>query len=94
MPDRFVEMYVVARDWWRNVDVRLLPGEEGRTTVFVVDFRDGCQYFGYTRGSVVGRVGSLMIESGGWGCDAFCERLHQRWSCISAGGVAGWFRGY
>ena len=71
MPAWLAEQIKVARDWWRNVDARLLPGEEGRTTVFVVDFHDGCQYFGYTRKSVVARVASLMSESGDWGSNAF-----------------------
>ena len=71
VPDRFVEMYLVARDWWRDDDVRSLPGEEGRTTVFVVDFRDGCRYFGYTRESVAGRVASLMSDLAGWGSNVF-----------------------
>ena len=65
------EQIKFARDWWRNVDARLLPGEEGRTTVFVVDFHDGCQFFGYTRKSVVARVASLMSESGDWGSSPY-----------------------
>ena len=51
--------------------VCLLPGEEGGHTVFVIEFYDGCKYFGYTRKSVVARVASLMSESGGWGSNAF-----------------------
>ena len=71
VPDGFAEMYLVARDWWRDDDARLLPGEESRTTVFVVDFRDGCRYFGYTGESVVGRMASLMSDLGGFGSNPF-----------------------
>ena len=44
---------------------------QGGHTVFVIEFYDGCKYFGYTRKSVVARVASLMSESGGWGSNAF-----------------------
>ena len=71
VPDGFAEMYLVARDWWRDDDARLLPGEESWTTVFVVDFRDGCRYFGYTGESLVGRVASLMSDLGGFGSNPF-----------------------
>ena len=60
-----------ARDWWHDNPVCLLPGEESGHTVFVIEFYDGCKYFGYTRESVVARVASLMSESGGWGSNAF-----------------------
>ena len=50
----------VARDWWRDDDARVLPGEESGTTVFVVEFQDGCQFFGYTHRSVFVRLGELM----------------------------------
>ena len=56
---------------WHDDPVCLLPGEEGGHTVFVIEFYDGCKYFGYTRKSVVARVASLMSESGGWGSNAF-----------------------
>ena len=48
----------VARDWWRDDDARVLPGEESGTTV--VEFQDGCQFFGYTHRNVFVRLGELM----------------------------------
>ena len=63
--DRSVEMDVVARDWWRDDDARLLPGEEGGATTFMVEFEDGCRYCGYTGGSVFERLRQLM----GGSCD-------------------------
>ena len=36
-----------------------LPGEEGGATVFQIEFRDGCRYFGYTEGGVFARVAAL-----------------------------------
>ena len=65
------DAFKFARDWWHDDPVCLLPGEEGGHTVFVIEFYDGCKYFGYTRKSVVARVASLMSESGGWGSNAF-----------------------
>ena len=70
IPDRRVEMYLVATNWWLEEGARPLPGEESQTTVFVVDFSDGCAYFGYTRESVAGRVASLMSDLG-WGGSEF-----------------------
>ena len=54
------DAFKFARDWWHDDPVCLLPGEEGGHTVFVIEFYDGCKYFGYTRKSVVARVASLM----------------------------------
>ena len=78
VPYRFVDIYLVARDWWREDDVRSLPGEESRTTVFVVDFRDGCRYFGYTRGSVFGRLSELMGGPLDRGSDGFVREHGRR----------------
>ena len=61
----------LARDWWRDGDARLLPGEASGRTVFVVDFWDGCRYFGYTRGSVFARVAELVSEMPGLGSHPF-----------------------
>ena len=47
-PDRLAEMNLVARDWWGRDNPRLLPGECGGVTVFVMDFADGCRFYGYT----------------------------------------------
>ena len=71
VPAGLAEQIKFARDWWHDDPVCLLPGEEGGHTVFVIEFYDGCKYFGYTRKSVVARVASLMSESGGWGSNAF-----------------------
>lgn len=71
LPASSAELFQLARDWWRDDDARLLPGEEGGRTVFVVDFRDGCRYFGYTRGSVFNRVASLLCELEGSGANPF-----------------------
>ena len=71
VPAWLAEQIKFARDWWHDDPVCLLPGEEGGHTVFVIEFYDGCKYFGYTRKSVVARVASLMSESGGWGSNAF-----------------------
>ena len=71
MPAWLAEQIKFARDWWHDDPVCLLPGEESGHTVFVIEFYDGCKYFGYTRKSVVTRVASLMSESGGWGSNAF-----------------------
>ena len=71
VPAWLAEQIKFARDWWHDDPVCLLPGEEGGHTVFVIEFYDGCKYFGYTRKSVAARVASLMSESGGWGSNAF-----------------------
>ena len=60
VPDQFVDAFMTARHWWGEDDSRLLPGEEGGSTVFVVDFTDGCRYCGYTSGGVFSRLGELM----------------------------------
>ena len=55
----------------RADDDHLLPGEQGGRTVFVLDFWDGCRYFGYTRGSVFGRLATLLSEPGSFGFNPF-----------------------
>ena len=60
VPDRFVDAFMTTRHWWGEDDSRLLPGEEGGSTVFVVGFADGCRYCGYTSGGVFSRLGELM----------------------------------
>ena len=52
--DGSADLSLFASDWWRDDDARLLPGEESRRTVYQIEVRDGCQYFGYTRGGVFG----------------------------------------
>ena len=48
-----VDMHLVARDWWQENDGRPLPGEAGGTTVYAVEFWDGCVAFEYTQGRCV-----------------------------------------
>ena len=76
------DAFKFARDWWHDDPVCLLPGEEGGHTVFVIEFYDGCKYFGYTRKSVVARVASLMSESGGWGSNAFVREHGGSVPCV------------
>ena len=54
-----VDIHLVARDWWQENDGRPLPGEAGGTTVYAVEFWDGCVAFEYTQGSVFERVSEL-----------------------------------
>ena len=42
-------MNLAAKNWWRDDDVRSLPGEESQTTLFVVEFQDGCVATSATR---------------------------------------------
>ena len=70
----FVDMNLMATEWWREDRKRLLPGEAGGATVFVVEFQDGCCYFGYTGRSVVARLGELLGGSYDWGSDDFMTR--------------------
>ena len=60
VPAWFVDMFLTTQNWWREEDSRLLPGEEGGSTVFLVEFADGCRYCGYTSGGVFSRLGELM----------------------------------
>ena len=55
-----------AKDWSRDDAFRLLPGEEGDHTVFVVDFYDRCKVFGYTKEPVFYRATSLATNLNGW----------------------------
>ena len=89
VPDRFVETHLVARDWWREDDTRLLPGEGGGATVFTVEFEDGCRYFGYTRKNVFGRLSELMGGPLDRGSDGFVREHGQRMAylvyCVTSG---------
>ena len=42
--DQVLDTHLVARNWWGRDNPRLLPGEWGGVTVFVMDFADGCRY--------------------------------------------------
>ena len=60
VPAWFVDMFATAQHWWRQDDSRLLPGEEGSATVFVIAFADGCRYCGYTSEGVFTRLRELF----------------------------------
>ncbi len=87
-PERFVDGYRVARDWWRANDARL-PGEVGGATVFVIEFADGCRYFGYTSESVFFRLGELMGGPFHYGSNDFVVEHGRRMvylvRCVSSG---------
>ena len=89
VPDRFVETHLVAREWWREDETRLLPGETGVATVFVVEYADGCRYFGYTRKNVFGRLTELMGGSFERGSHDFVREHGQRMAylvyCVTSG---------
>ena len=51
----------LAHDWWRQRD-RRLPGEGHAYSVFVIEYSDGCLYFGYTSEIVANRVAELSIQ--------------------------------
>ena len=73
-----IDSSAVVAQWWADDDVRLLPGEEGGTSVFVVEYEDGCRYLGYTGRSVVRRLSELMAGPFVRGSDAFVREHGQR----------------
>lgn len=72
------EMYLIASDWWREDGVRLLPGEKGGTTVFVLEYQDGCRYVGCASRSVFGRLAELMAGPLAPGSDEFVREHGRR----------------
>ena len=66
-----------AKNWWNDEKARPLPGEDQDHTVFVIDFYDGCKYFGYTKEFVACRAASLATPMGGWGPNAFVQEHAQ-----------------
>lgn len=76
----FHDRIVFADQWWQNAESEghQLPGEENLNTVFVIDFYDGCRYFGYTNESVTYRVASLAFHLGSWGTTSFVENHARR----------------
>ena len=66
IPDDLKERVQFARDWWDDDETRRLPGEERLNTVFVIEYYDGCKYFGYTKEHVAYRVATLSAYIGGW----------------------------
>ena len=87
--DRLTEMNLVARDWWSCADTRLLPGETGAVTVFVIDFADGCRFFGYTRSRVFDRVSVLVAKRGAYVANEFVSdhavRVPYVVRCVASG---------
>ena len=73
LPGHRAEHAQLAKDWWRGEMFRLLPGEEGDHTVYVIDFYDRCKYFGYTREPVFYRAASLAAHIASWGTNTFVE---------------------
>ena len=74
VPDRFVDAFMTARHWWGEDDSRLLPGEEGGTTVFLVEFADGCRYCGsHEWGGVL-----PVARADGWPFRLWVQRLRDR----------------
>ena len=73
IPDDLKERVQFARDWWDD-ETRRLPGEERLNTVFVIEYYDGCKYFGYTKEYVAYRVATLSAYIGGWGSTLFVEQ--------------------
>ena len=66
IPDDLKELVQFARDWWDD-ETRRLPGEERLNNVFVIEYYDGCKYFGYTKEYVAYRVATLSADVGGEG---------------------------
>ena len=54
-----VDAAAFVAEWWENAEGRRLPGEEGRFTVYGIEFWDGCRFFDYTQGSVFERFSEL-----------------------------------
>ena len=68
--DRSVAASSFATDWWQADDGRL-PGETGDVSVFVIDFADGCRFFGYTGSLVFDRVVELVTKRGPYSANEF-----------------------
>ena len=87
--DQPTEHAQLVKDWWRDETFRLLPGEEGDHTVYVIDFYDRCKYFGYTREPVFYRAASLASHIASWGTNIFVEehaaRVPYVIRCITSG---------
>ena len=68
---------------------RLLPGEAGGVTVFVIDFADGCRFFGYTGSRVFDRVSALVMKRGPYTANVFVSdhavRVPYVVRCVASG---------
>ena len=88
-PDRLAGMHLVARDWWSGANSRMLPGEIGGVSVFVIEFADRCHSFGYTGSRVFGRVSTLVMKGGAYPANAFVSghaaRVPYLVKCVASG---------
>ena len=88
-PERLDPNTQFAKDWWSADRFRLLPGEEGAHSVFVIDFYDRCKFFGYTKEPVFHRAASLAARIDSWGPNAFvmehAARVPYTIHCIKSG---------
>ena len=66
-----LELAGFAREWWLGAATGLLPGEAGGVSVFVIDFADGCRFFGYTGSRVFDRVCALAMRRGAYKTNFF-----------------------
>ena len=89
VPDRLAELYLVAKGWWSGADAVLFPGEAGGVTVFVIDFADGCRFFGYTGSRVFDRLSALVTKRGAYTANDFVSghavRVPYVVRCVASG---------
>ena len=92
MDEHGEEMFDAAgfvAEWWSENPAHLLPGEGGETTVFTVEFQDGCRYLGYTSGAVFVRLCELMGSPFDRGSNTFvrehCQLMAYLVHCVSSG---------
>ena len=82
-------MSMVAREWWREDNSQLLPGEQAGTTVFAVQFQDGCCHVGYTNETVFVRLCELRGDPLDRGADTLVKEHVQRMvylvHCVASG---------
>ena len=88
LTDQFVDVHLVARDWWRESNGALLPSEAGGVTVFEILYQDGCRYFGFTGTSVFERLGELSnglvdVRSNGF-VSEHCRQMSYFVRCVAS----------
>ena len=74
LPHPPMEHVQFAGNWWYDDKARPLPGEECGYTVFVIDFYDGCKYFGCMKEYVAYRAAALSAYIGGWGPNFYVQQ--------------------
>ena len=91
LPHELTDTTQFVHVWWQH-DERdgRLPGEDTDHSVFVMDFFDGCKYFGFTSGPSSYRVASLTSHSGGLSPNAFVmehigEHVPYTVRCVQSG---------